>query len=145
MAPSDEPIRTPRAQRVLTFRQRQLPGLVWAACAVVCAWMLVTRVQRFEYVGLAQVAEHEISSPQAGRLVAVFVDLYEPVGVGDILTGNPMQPIIGAGISSVVRFRPDEPPLIRAEVDQEQLDIFPLLAHQQVAGMQVGVDHPGPV
>ena len=33
------------------------------------------------------------------------------VGAGDIVTGNPAQPI--------VRFAPDEAPLVRAEVNQE--------------------------
>jgi multidrug resistance efflux pump len=63
-----------------------------------------------------QLDECTLKAPTAGTVLRIAV------GVGDIVTGNPAQPIIGAGVSPVVRFHPDEPLLIRAEVDQEFAD-----------------------
>jgi multidrug resistance efflux pump len=63
-----------------------------------------------------QLDECTLKAPTAGTVQHIAV------GVGDIVTGNPMLPVSGTGVSSVVRFRPDEPPLIRADVDQEFAD-----------------------
>lgn len=52
-----------------------------------------------------QLDECTLKAPAAGTVQHISV------GAGDILAGNLAQP--------VVRFAPDEPPLIRAEVDQE--------------------------
>jgi multidrug resistance efflux pump len=55
-----------------------------------------------------QLEECILKAPAAGAVQHISV------GAGDIVTGNPTQP--------VVRFAPDEPPLVRAEVDQEFAD-----------------------
>lgn len=55
-----------------------------------------------------QLDECTLKAPAAGTVQHISV------GAGDIVTGNPAQP--------VVRFAPDEPPLVRAEVDQEFAD-----------------------
>lgn len=55
-----------------------------------------------------QLDECTLKAPTAGTVERISV------GAGDIVTGNSAQPI--------VRFCPDEPPLVRAEVDQEFAD-----------------------
>lgn len=55
-----------------------------------------------------QLDECTLKAPTAGTVHRLTV------GVGDIVTGNPAQP--------VVRFCPDETPLVRAEVNQEFAD-----------------------
>ncbi len=55
-----------------------------------------------------QLDECTLTAPAAGTIQRIAV------GAGDIVTGNAAQPI--------VRFRPDETPLIRAEVNQEFAD-----------------------
>lgn len=55
-----------------------------------------------------QLEDCTLKAPVAGIVQRIAV------GAGDIVTGNPAQP--------VVRFAPDEPPLVRAEVDQEFVD-----------------------
>lgn len=55
-----------------------------------------------------QLDECTLKAPVAGTVQRITV------GAGDIVTGNPAQPI--------VRFAPDEAPLVRAEVNQEFAD-----------------------
>jgi HlyD family secretion protein len=57
---------------------------------------------------LHQLDECTLKAPVAGTVQRISV------GAGDIVTGNPAQPI--------VRFAPDEAPLVRAEVNQEFAD-----------------------
>jgi multidrug resistance efflux pump len=66
----------------------------------------LARIQRDQ--ARHQLDECTLKAPTAGTVQRISV------GAGDIVTGNSMQPI--------VRFAPDEPPLIRAEVDQEFAD-----------------------
>lgn len=63
-----------------------------------------------------QLDECILKAPAAGTVQRIAV------GVGDIVTGNPAQPVGGIGVSPVVRFAPDEAPLLRAEVAQEFAD-----------------------
>jgi len=81
----DDLIRTPFHQRVADFKQRQLPVVTWLVCLAICVWMLFDRTRPTEYVGLAQAVEYEISAPIVGRVDTVFVDLYQPVGLGDLV------------------------------------------------------------
>jgi multidrug resistance efflux pump len=60
-----------------------------------------TRLDRAQH----QLEECTLKAPTAGTVHRITV------GAGDIVTGNPSQPI--------VRFCPDEAPLVRAEVNQE--------------------------
>ena len=84
-AGTDQPIPTPLYQRVEDFKQQQLPVLIWGICAVICYWMIVDRTQQTQYIGLAEAVQHEISAPTTGLLETVFVDLYQPVRIGDII------------------------------------------------------------
>jgi len=81
----DDVIETPLHQRVSDFKQRRLPIFVWFACVAACGWMLLHRTQPTEYIGLAQAIQYEISAPTVGRIDTVFVDLYQPVGMGDLV------------------------------------------------------------
>ncbi|HZV04366.1 MAG TPA: HlyD family efflux transporter periplasmic adaptor subunit [Gemmataceae bacterium] len=72
------------------------------------------RIQRNQ--ARRQLDECTLKAPTAGTVQHIAV------GVGDIVTANPMQPIRGTGVSPIVRFHPDEPLLVRAEVDQEFAD-----------------------
>jgi multidrug resistance efflux pump len=63
-----------------------------------------------------QLDECTLKAPSAGTVQHISV------GAGDIVACNPAGMIGGTGVSPVVRFAPDEPPLIRAEVDQEFVD-----------------------
>ena len=85
MQRANKPIETPLAQRMDEFQQRQLPLLIWIVCVAICGWMLLDRTQRIDYIGLAEAVQHEISAPITGQIQTVFVDLYEPVAIGDIV------------------------------------------------------------
>jgi len=78
-------IPTPFPQRVENFRQRFLPAIVWSLAAVACIWLLSGRAQRFEYIGLAQALQYEISASMTGRLDTMIVELYDHVEAGDML------------------------------------------------------------
>ncbi len=97
---SDMPIETPWSQRALDFRVRTLPVLVWTACALVVAAMLFGRAQRFDYVGLAQSLEYEISPSATGVLESVVVDLYDVVEAGDMVAKLDDEPVL-ASIATV--------------------------------------------
>lgn len=62
-----------------------------------------------------QLDECTLKAPAAGTVQHISV------GAGDIVIGNRAS-LFGGASSPVVRFAPDEPPLIRAEVDQEFAD-----------------------
>jgi multidrug resistance efflux pump len=81
----DDVIKTPRRQRVADFKQRQLPGVVWFLSIAICGLMLLNRTRPSEYIGLAQAVQYEISAPTVGRVDAVLVDVYQPVGIGDLV------------------------------------------------------------
>jgi multidrug resistance efflux pump len=67
------------------FRRRVLPLLVWSVAAVTVATMLVTRTRQFEYVGLAQSLQYEVSAAATGTLDRVYVELYENVDAGQVV------------------------------------------------------------
>jgi multidrug resistance efflux pump len=85
VANRDDLIQTPWPQRVAEFKQRRLPVLVWILCVAACGWMLLHRTEPTKYIGLAQAIQYEISAPTVGRVDTVFVDLYQPVGMGDLV------------------------------------------------------------
>ncbi|HEY7330114.1 MAG TPA: HlyD family efflux transporter periplasmic adaptor subunit [Gemmataceae bacterium] len=66
----------------------------------------LSRIQRD--LALHQLEEYTLKAPATGTVQHISV------GAGDIVTGNPAQPI--------VRFAPDETVLIRADIDQEFVD-----------------------
>jgi multidrug resistance efflux pump len=85
MAAHDQPIETPYLQKVEDFKRRRLPVLVWSTAALVCLWILAGRVWRYEYIGLAQAAQYEISSNTVGKIEIVTVDLLEQVEQGEMV------------------------------------------------------------
>jgi multidrug resistance efflux pump len=78
-------IRTPIGQRGGDFRRRALPAIVWTAVAVLSATMLIDRVRRFEYLGLVQAYDYEISANTNGTLETVVVSLFDHVDPGEIV------------------------------------------------------------
>jgi multidrug resistance efflux pump len=85
MTDRHKPIETPRGQRVVDFRQRTLPLLVWSVCALLVTTIFFTRAQRFDYIGLAQAVQFEISSEATGTLDLLVVDLFDDVERGDLV------------------------------------------------------------
>lgn len=80
-----KPIETPLAQRMMDFRVRTMPLIVWSACVLIVAMMLLGRASRFEYLGLAQATEYPISPVATGTIEAVVVDIYDRVDVGEMV------------------------------------------------------------
>jgi multidrug resistance efflux pump len=86
MSNKDEQLVTPsRAQRVDDFKRRTMPLLVWSVCAAIVLVMLVNRAQQFDYIGMAQSPEYEISASAGGTIEAVVVDLFDDVSPGDVV------------------------------------------------------------
>jgi multidrug resistance efflux pump len=85
MADGFQPVRVPWSQRVEDFRHRSLPVVVWTVSALVVVVLLFSRVQRFEYIGLAEALEYEVSASATGTLDHVLVDLYDSVDVDDVV------------------------------------------------------------
>jgi HlyD family secretion protein len=81
----DRPIPTPLPQRIEHFRERRLPLIVWSVCALICVWMMSARIQHFEYIGLAQALQYEVSADATGRLENLTVNVYDRVQAGDVL------------------------------------------------------------
>jgi multidrug resistance efflux pump len=67
------------------FKNRTLPVVVWSVAALMVLIMLVGRAQRFDYIGLAQSPEYEISSSADGTIETVVVELFEDVDAGDVV------------------------------------------------------------
>jgi multidrug resistance efflux pump len=81
----DTKIRTPIGQRAGDFRRRALPVVVWTAVAVLSATMMFNRVSRFEYLGLVQAYDYEISANTDGTLETVVVSLFDHGDPGEIV------------------------------------------------------------
>jgi multidrug resistance efflux pump len=80
-----QPIETPISQRIVDFKRRYLPMLVWSVAAVACAVMLTGRATRFDYIGLARSTQYVVSSSETGRLETLLVDEYDYVEAGDVV------------------------------------------------------------
>ena len=83
--PDLQPIVPSRAQRLVDFRQRTLPIVVWSVCAIAVAAMLLGRANRLQYLGLAQALDYPISPVATGTVESIVVDLYESVSAGDLV------------------------------------------------------------
>lgn len=79
------PIETPMTQRVVDFKRRYLPVVVWCVAVLLCCWMLIGRATRFEYLGLARSTQYVVSTSEVGQLETLLVDLYDRVEAGDIV------------------------------------------------------------
>jgi multidrug resistance efflux pump len=80
-----KPIETPLSQRLVDFRQRTVPLIVWSVCVLIVVVMLVGRASRFEYVGLAQAMEYPISPVATGTVQSVVVNIYDRVETGEMV------------------------------------------------------------
>jgi len=80
-----EPVVTPLPQRLVDLRRRMLPVVVWAACAITVAAMLLGRAGRLDYLGLAQALDYPISPVATGTVESVVVDLYDRVNAGELV------------------------------------------------------------
>jgi multidrug resistance efflux pump len=80
-----QPIETPISQRIVDFKRRYLPMLVWSVAAVTCAVLLTGRATRFDYIGLARSTQYVVSSSETGRLETLLVDEYDHVEAGDVV------------------------------------------------------------
>lgn len=86
MTPTDtRPIDTPRSQRVADFKQRSLPLIVWSVCAAVCVTLLANRAASFQYIGLAQAPQYEVSADTTGKIDTLVVGLFEDVQAGEVV------------------------------------------------------------
>jgi len=85
MTDHDQPIATPPAQKLEDFRRRTVPVLVWAVAAVVCVALMVQRTHNFEYIGIAQAFEYQVSAAATGTLESVPVRLYDSVEAGEVV------------------------------------------------------------
>jgi multidrug resistance efflux pump len=73
-----------------------LPLVVWSVSALVVAFLLFTRVQRFEYIGLAEALQYEVSASATGTLERVLVDLYDNVEAGEVVARLDDAPLLAA-------------------------------------------------
>jgi len=79
------PIAVPRSQRIEDMKHRLLPGVVWCVCAAIALTMLVGRVRRLEYVGVASAPIYEISSSAPATVASITVGLYDHVVAGEVV------------------------------------------------------------
>jgi multidrug resistance efflux pump len=84
-ARESQPIETPLSQRMVDFRLRVVPLIVWSVCALIVAGMLLGRASRFDYVGLAQALEYPVSPVATGTVQSVVVDIYDRVDAGEMV------------------------------------------------------------
>jgi multidrug resistance efflux pump len=80
-----QPIETPLSQRLVDFRLRTVPLIVWSVCVLIVVAMLMGRASQFEYVGLAQNMEYPISPAATGTVQSVVVDIYDHVDAGEMV------------------------------------------------------------
>ena len=86
MTPADtKPIETPHAQRVANFKQRSLPLIVWSVCALLCVVLLTNRARSFQYIGLAQAPQYEVSASATGTIDTLVVALFQDVQAGEVV------------------------------------------------------------
>jgi len=85
MAEPEQRIETPRHQKMVDFRRRRLPAIVWSLAAVLCAFLLLNRAGEFEYIGMAQALEYEVSSQVTGTVETLVVELFDDVEAGEML------------------------------------------------------------
>ncbi|MDH3627937.1 MAG: efflux RND transporter periplasmic adaptor subunit [Acidobacteriota bacterium] len=96
MSESQQTIPTPREQRVADFKVRTLPMIVWFVAAALAIGLLIGRGQDFEYVGLANSLQYEVSASATGTLETVVVDLYDTVHPGDVVAKMDDAPLLAA-------------------------------------------------
>jgi len=97
LTPSDTgPIATPHAQRVANFKQRSLPVIVWSVCALLCVVLLTNRARSFQYIGLAQAPQYEVSPSATGTIDTLVVALFQDVQAGEVVATLDERPVLAA-------------------------------------------------
>jgi multidrug resistance efflux pump len=91
-----QPIETPMTQKLVDFRHRTLPLVVWSFCALLAVIMLIGRASRSEYLGLAQALEYPVSPVATGTLETVVVDIYDDVRSGDMVAKFDDSPVLAS-------------------------------------------------
>jgi len=91
-----KPIATPHAQRVADFKQRTLPLIVWSVCAVLCVVLLTNRARSFQYIGLAQAPQYEVSASATGTIDTLVVALFQDVQAGEVVATLDERPVLAA-------------------------------------------------
>jgi len=71
--------------RLREIRGTPLHIAVWLVAAATLAFMLAGRMQRFEYIGIAQSLQYEVSAEVPGRVASLLVGVYEQVERGQII------------------------------------------------------------
>lgn len=95
MTPRDTtPIATPHAQRVAEFKQRSLPVIVWSVCALLCVVLLTNRARSFQYIGLAQAPQYEVSASATGTIDTLVVMLFQDVQAGEVVATLDERPVL---------------------------------------------------
>jgi len=79
------PIRTPLLQRLSDFRRGPLVFMVWLAAAAVAALMIFEKGGEFEFRGIVQPVQYEVSAACTGMIDEVLVDRFETVAEGDLI------------------------------------------------------------
>ena len=88
-----KPIATPHAQRMTNFKQRTLPLIVWSACALLCVVLLTNRARSFQYIGLAQAPQYEVSAAATGTIDTLVVALFQDVQAGEVVATLDERPV----------------------------------------------------
>ena len=96
MAHVPQQVKIPWSQKADDFRHRALPLVVWSLSALVVTILLVSRVQQFKYIGMAQALQYEVSASANGMLETVVVDLYDRVEAGDVVAKLDDRPVRAA-------------------------------------------------
>lgn len=95
MTPAEaKPISTPRAQRVADFKQRTLPVIVWSVCALLSVVLLMNRARSFQYIGLAQAPQYEVSASAMGTIDTLVVVLFQDVQAGEVVATLDERPVL---------------------------------------------------
>ncbi|NIM00503.1 MAG: HlyD family efflux transporter periplasmic adaptor subunit [Acidobacteria bacterium] len=95
MTPADNsPIVTPQAQRIANFKQRSLPVIVWSVCAVLCVVLLTNRARSYQYIGLAQAPQYEVSATATGTIDSLVVSLFQDVQAGEVVATLDERPVL---------------------------------------------------
>ncbi len=95
MTPAEaKPIVTPHAQRIANFKQRSLPVIVWSVAAVLCVVLMTNRARSFQYIGLAQAPQYEVSPSATGTIDTLVVALFQDVQAGEVVATLDERPVL---------------------------------------------------
>ena len=80
-------------QRLDVFSGTPLTVVVWLIASAAVVYLLAGRAQTFEYVGVARALQYQLSSPIAGTVNSLEVDVYNHVEQGQILARLDDEPL----------------------------------------------------